>query len=233
MPVIKLGRLKRVAALLVGALVATLCTAETYYADVIYLAELNQPPLHLKVLYRVPLTSTRNPSSRVGYLWKGQTVEVISLSESQYCVKARVATGPTQGWVSANALEAPPQELVARLRERRAKAEAHRVLIERHEVALGMTRAEVRASLGKPDRISRTRGSQGTEEQWRYARYRYEPHYKREYDAQGQVRQVVSYQREPAGQRIIKFRNDEVVEVADGQAEPSSAPPEPAGPAVP
>ena len=135
-----------------AVLTATRCTAETRYADVIYLAEWNQPPLHLKVLYRTPLRSTRDPNSLVAYLAEGQPVEVIGLGESQDYVKTRIATGPAQGWVSADALEVPPTELVARLRDHRAKAEAHRDLIERHEVVAGMTRAEVRASLGKGER---------------------------------------------------------------------------------
>ena len=216
-----------------AVLTATLCTAETRYADVIYLAEWNQPPLHLKVLYRTPLRSTRDPNSLVAYLAEGQPVEVIGLGESQDYVKTRIATGPAQGWVSADALEVPPTELVARLRDHRAKAEAHRDLIERHEVVAGMTRAEVRASLGKPDRVSHVRGEQGDEEQWRYVKYKYAPHYVREYDAKGQLRHVVSYQRERGGQKVITFCKDEVVEIADEQAEQSPAPPLPPGPVVP
>jgi hypothetical protein len=178
----------------------------------------------LKVLYRTPLTSTRDPRSVIAHLKEGQTVEVIGLSETRDHVKTRLATGPAQGWVDAGALEFPPTELVARLRERREKEEAHRELVERHEVAAGMTRAEVRASLGKPDRISRIRVEQGDEEQWCYITYRYAPRYVRRYDPAGQLRQVVSYRRERAGQRVVTFRNDEVVEIAEKPMGPSAAP---------
>ncbi len=215
----------RILAILVAVLQSvTLCVAEVRYDDVIYLAEWNQPPLHLKVLYRTPLTSTRDPHSMIAYLTEGQPVEVIGLGESQDYVKTRVATGPAQGWVNADALEAPPAELIAKLRDRREKAEAHRDLIERHEAAVGMTRVEVRASLGKPDRMSHIRVPEGAEEQWFYITYRYLPHYPRRYDANGQLGQVVSYRRAPAGQRVITFRNDEVVEIADQPTEQSPPP---------
>lgn len=223
----------RILALLVAVLTATLCAAETRYDDVIYLAEWNQPPLHLKVLYRTPLTSARDPNSMVAYLAEGQPVEVVGLGDSQDCIKTRIATGPAQGWVSADALEFPPAELVAKLRDRREKAEAHRDLIEHHEVVVGMTSAEVRASLGKPDRTSRIRGEQGDEEQWRYITYKHVPHYEQRYDASGQWRQVVSYQRAQSGQRVIRFRNDEVVEIADEPTEQSPAPAMLPGPVVP
>lgn len=210
------GGLKPAAAVLLGALTA-LCIANDRYADIIYLEEWNEPPLHLKVLYRAPLTSTRDPQSMIAYLGEGQPVEVIGLGESQDYVRTRVATGPAQGWIDADALEFPPTELVAKLHDRRKKAEAHRDLIERHEVMAGMTRAEVRASLGKPNHVSRIRTEEGDKEQWRYTTYRHVPHYTRQNNANGQLRQVVSYRRERAGQRVITFRSDEVVEIAEEQ----------------
>ena len=220
-------------AILVTLLPTTMVVAdEVLGPDVINLAEWNEPPLHLKVLYRAPLRSTRDPRSMMTYLTEGQPIEVIGLGETQDYVKARVATGPVQGWVDADALAAPPTEFVARLRDRRQKAEAHRDLIERHEVVAGMTRTEVRASLGKPDRMTRIRAESGEEEQWVYTTYKYEPHYTQD-DAAGQSRQVVSYRRVRAGHKIITFRNDEVVEIGDDQTGPPPLTPLPPGPVVP
>ena len=140
---------------------AALLAAEIRYDDVIYLEEWKQPALHLKALYRTPITFSHDPRSVLAYLAPGEVVEIVGLGEAQHYVAARIATGTTRGWVDAQALEAPPAGLLAKLLAHREKTQAHRELIERHEVVVTMTRAEVRASLGKPDRISQLRTGSG------------------------------------------------------------------------
>ena len=205
---------------------ASLPAAEVRFDDVIYLDEWKQSPLHLKTLYRTPINSSRDPRSALAYLAQGEVVEIVGLGETQHYVAARIATGPARGWVDAQALEAPPAGLLTKLRARREKAQAHRELIGRHEVTVTMTRAEVQASLGKPDRISRVRTREATQEQWFYIVYKYRPYYMQSYDSNGQLQQVVSYRREPAGHKVITFQNDEVVVIAEeqeGNARPPSA----------
>lgn len=95
---------------------AILRGAETRYDDVIYLDGLNQPSLRLKVLRRTPVAFSRELESVIGSLAERQMVEVIGVGENRDLVSARVATGPVRGWADAQALEAPPAELIARLR---------------------------------------------------------------------------------------------------------------------
>ena len=203
---------------------AALLGAEIRYANVIYLDESKQPAIHLKTLHRTPITVSRDPSSVLAYLAPGEMVEILGLGETQHYVAARVATGAAKGWVDAEALETPPEELLAKLHARREKAQAHRESIERHEVTLTMTRAEVHASLGKPDRTSRLRTREGEEEQWFYTIYKYLPYYTQSYDGNGQPRQVVSYRREATGHKVITFRNDEAVEIAEEPEEKARPP---------
>lgn len=212
----------RIPVMLVAVLqVAALHGAEVRYDDVVYLNDWDQPVLHLKALRRAPVTFSRDPNSVIGYLAKGQSMEIIGLGENQHCVVASLATGSARGWVEADALEPSPAELLAKLRERREKAKTHRELIERHEVVTGMTRAEVRASVGAPDRTARLRMRLGNEEQWFYITYKYVPQYTQHQDERGQLGQLVSYRRAPAGRKVITFRGDEVVETAGDQAEES------------
>jgi hypothetical protein len=203
---------------------AVLPAAEIRYDDVIYLDEWKQPTLHLKALQRTPVTFSRDPRSVVAYLAPGEVVEIIGLGEAQHYVAARIATGTARGWVDAQALEAPPAGLLAKLLGIRDKAQAHRELIERHEVAVTMTHAEVRASLGKPDRTSQLHAREGAQEQWFYSVYRYQPYYVQSRDASGQLQQVVSYRREPAGHKVITFQNGEVVKVTEEQEENARPP---------
>lgn len=201
--------------------------APVRYDDVVYLDDSHETALHLKVLRRTPINFSREPQSLDAYLAEGQTVDVIGLGESQYYVSARIATGLTQGWVDAQSIEAPPAELLARLREHHDEAQARRKLIGQHEVAVGMTRADVRASLGKPDQIARVHTRQGDEEQWFYTTYQYVPVYTQYNDEIGRQRHVVSYHRQASGHKTVMFQNDQVAEIIDKQEEkpPSSSSP--------
>ncbi len=198
--------------------------AEIRDADIIYLDESNQPVIHLKVLHRTPITVSREPSTVLGYLTPGQEVEIFGLGETQYYVAARIATGDAKGWVDAEALEPPPEELLAKLHARREKARAHREAIERHEVTAAMTTAEVQASLGKPERISRRHTKEGEEEQWFYTLYKYLPYYTQSPDENGQQRQAVSYRREVTGHKVITFQQNEVVHITEEQDEKTRSP---------
>jgi hypothetical protein len=226
-------QIKCVAALAV--LLALLVAATVRAADVrddnlVHLGEAHQPTLRLKVLHRTTISVSRDGVGVLGNLAEGQTVEVSELGENQYFVSAQVATGAVQGWVNAQALEAPPAELLAELRSRHEDADGHRRLISRHEVAVGMTRAEVRASLGKPDRTYRLRTRQGDQELWSYIIYQYVPYYSRKVDDTGVMRELVSYRREPSGRKSITFQGDQVADINDSQGEKASPPPIAASP---
>jgi hypothetical protein len=198
--------------------------AEIRYSDVIYLDEVNLPPLQLKALARVPLMFSRDNSSIIGHIAPGQTVTVLGVGASQYYVNVRIATGQARGWLRLDALEPPAPEVLADLKRRRERAVKHKELIARHEVIIGMTRDEVRASLGKPDKIARTVTADGEAEQWSYVTYRYLPQYNYFYDARGQLQQNVVYQRVPTGHKIVVFRNNEVAVIEDHTQERTPPP---------
>jgi len=194
--------------------------AEIRYREVAYLDELKLPPVELRVLRRTPISASRDLHSALWNLAKGQPVTLVGVGDGVYYVAARVATGPVQGWVAADALTAPAAEMLQELQRRRERAIRHQELIKRREVALEMLREEVQASLGKPDRRQRLQTGAGVVEQWVYITYRYLPHYFQSYDANGQLRQTVTYRRVPAGQRLIDFHNDLVVAIGDDVIEP-------------
>jgi hypothetical protein len=205
--------------------VTTAYAADVRDDDLIHLGKSHQPTLWLKALHRTPISVSRDGVGVLGYVTEAQAVEVIDLGMNQHYVSARVATGTVKGWVDAQALEAPPAELLAELRARHEEAEAHRRLISRHEVAVGMTRAEVRASLGKPDRTYRLRTKEGNQEMWSYTIYQYVPYYSRKLDDTGVMREMVSYRREPFGRRSITFQGDQVADISDGQGDKPRPPP--------
>jgi hypothetical protein len=198
----------------IGKMTPTKIFAAIALAAAVYAG--SEPALELKVLHRAPLTSHQDSSGLIAFLAKGQTVSVLELGERMYYVVARTPTGDARGWIDASLVEAPPAELMEKIRERRKHAATNRGLIARHEVAAGMTRDELRASIGEPDSRMELRLPDGSAaEQWSYVTYRYLPTYAVDTDAAGKSRRVVSYRRLPAGRKIVTFRGDEVVALED------------------
>ena len=198
--------------------------AETRYDDVVYFADFNHPPLLLKVLRQTVVIFPRNSKKVVANLAAGKSVSVIGLGETQYFIEVRKTFGNVQGWVDVSALTAPPAAIGEELRRLRDRAEAHRALIERREVVVGMTKAEVRASLGEPEHTERIQLPSGVEERWSYTAYKYTPHYVRAVKETSQFSQKLSYGRVPSGHKMITFRQEEVAEIADDNLTEAGSP---------
>jgi len=216
---------------LVAVLMAGNATgADIRYADVVYMDDIKVAPLQLKVLTRTPLTFSRDSSSLLGHVPAGQVVTVLGMGSGQYYISTRIATGPARGWIRSDACEAPSEKVMADINQRREQTVKHKELIERHEVAIDMSTDEVRASLGKPDKVTRTVIAEGKEEIWSYVTYRYLPHYNTFRDPYGQWQQTVIYQRQPIGHKTIVCRNGLVFLIEDHE---EKRPPPPVTTVVP
>lgn len=194
---------------------AAALAAEIRYGDAFYFDEWNLPPLQLKALGRTPLCFSRDRSNVIAHIAKGQPATVLGWSETNYYVVVQIATGPARGWVEADAFEKPAADVIEKLKARRERVLANRELIARHEVALGMAREEVLASIGKPDRKSQVRSKEGDQEEWLYFTYRYVPRYSYLLDQYGQLKPYVTYQKIVTGHKAVSFRGGEVIAVAD------------------
>ncbi len=204
----------------------TPAAAEILKQEVVSREEMRQAPLELKALRRTPITLSPEQYGLVAFLARGQSVTVLEMGETMDYISAVSPTGPVEGWVYAGALETPPSAWLDTLRQRREHAAADKDLIDRHEIAPGMTRTEVRISLGRPDRTSTVRlpGSAEQQEQWVYITYRYLPTYRNSDDDNGRQRQVVSYQRTAVGEKVVVFQNGRVVATSEEGGTDAAAP---------
>lgn len=227
------GRCFHLAVVLATGAMVSVHAAVSRPGDVFYLDEWKQPPFQLRALGRAPMTVSPNESRDVAYLAKGQPVTVIGLGETTDYVEVQTATGPACGWVNAAALEPPPAGLLDSLRKRGEQAAANRELIARREVALGMTPAEVRESLGEPGRKLHAPSRDGRLDLWVYDTYRYVPKYRSETDENGRMRRVVSYTRTVGGRKVVTFRGNEVVAISSPDGTGPGLPPAATQPAPP
>ena len=173
-------------------------------------------PVQLKAVRRAPIKQLRDDDrSVISYLARGEVVSVLQLSNATYFVEARTATGTVRGWIDTNAVESPPAQFLEAAQDKREEATSFRELIDRREVAVGMSRKEVLASLGKPEKKSRMRTPAGDREVWVYITYRYLPTYNHSYDENGKPQRSVAYQRMPVGRKAVVFQGKEVVAISD------------------
>jgi hypothetical protein len=195
-----------------------LCWVGLAAGEVVDLAEWKISSVELTVRQRTPVFATREAGSARAYLAPRQRVTLLQWSESHYYVEGRAATGPVRGWVNAGSVTGLPAELAAELQRRAAAQAEHRELIARQEVAVGMTRAEVLASLGAPQRRETVAAPRGPQEVWFYLTYRYQPHLLPTPDAAGPPRQTVTYRRVAVGRRWVRFEGERVVALGDEEA---------------
>ncbi|NQU11223.1 hypothetical protein HQ590_10560 [bacterium] len=205
---------------LVGVLVAS-TVAIGWPADgpapvgIVDVAETGLPALELRVIRRTAVSAYRDEHSARGYVTPGRRVRLVRWTADWYYVAGETAADPVEGWVPAAAVEPPPAAWRSAVREHLVRAQQYRELIARHEVARGMTPAEVRASLGDPRRRVKVEGAGDADEEWVYVEDRYLPWYTRETGPDGEVAQSISYRKAPLRERRIRFRQGAVVAVGE------------------
>ncbi len=204
--------------LIAAVAVAMAAPAGGELAEVIDLADANLPALELTVVARAPVAAVLDQPSERGYLTPGRRVRVLRWSAERYYVASGSAFGAIEGWVSAAALTPAPADWLAAVRAKVARVRRNRELIARHEVVVGMTREEVRASLGEPQRRSEVRTGAAGDEEWVYREERYVPQYRREPGPEGGARQSVTYVKVPRSERRIRFSRGEVAAVEEPAA---------------
>jgi len=176
--------------------------------DVIYLADILQEPIKLKVLKEAPVFSDKEGKHRLGFLRADQTVELEGITEKAYRVRGKGRTNNgLAGWVGPQAFSHPQEDFVAKLRQLYERQIAVNKIIEEEGVAIGMTLAEVEKSRGKPTKTSVRRTAKGESGSWEYIDYDEIKHYTTRIDpVSGQAfRQFSHITREIKGKTVVEF----------------------------
>ena len=115
------------------------------------------------------------------------------------------------GWVLAEQLISKNKDLAANLRKMYERQLVVQDLIDKNQVALGMTLDEVQASMGKPSRKSSKLTKEGRADTYEYVTYDEVPQHRYVRDGFGNLIRQTIYIRVETGKVAISFR-DEVVE---------------------
>jgi hypothetical protein len=178
--------------------------------DVIYLVDILEEPIKLKVIKEAPVFSDREGKHRLGFLKANQTVELEGMTEKAYRVRGMGRTNNgIAGWVGPHAFSHPQEDFVAKLRQLYERQIAVNVIIAEKGVAIGMTLAEVEKSRGKPTKTSVRRTAKGEAGSWEYIDFDEVKHYITRVDPlSGQpFRQFSHITREETGKTLVEFED--------------------------
>lgn len=177
-------------------------------------------PIVVKIQIEAPVYPNSRMQGALGSFAPGTLVTLVAMSDTAYRVRGRARHGDVAGWVrQADVLSADPN-LAANLKKLNERTRKVAELIERNQVAMGMTKQEVQASLGKPSRSSAKINAAGKEERLEYSVYDRVPQTTTGRDAFGQIVQTVIYVRVEVGTLAISFKDDVVSEIEETKGNP-------------
>lgn len=177
-------------------------------------------PVVLKVQLEAPVYPTSKFQGALGSFAPGTLVTLIAMSDTAYRVRGRARHGDVAGWVRQTEVLSADPNLATNLKKLYERTQKVAELIEKHQVALGMTSKEVRESLGKPSRTSAKVNANGKEEKLEFSIYDKVPQTTQGVNAFGQIVQTVVYVRVEVGTLSVSFKDDVVSEIEETKGNP-------------
>lgn len=177
-------------------------------------------PVILKVQLEAPVYPTSKLQGALGSFAPGTRVTLLAMSDTAYRVRGRARHGDVAGWVRMAEMLSPDPNLNANLKKLYDRTKLVDELIQRKQVALGMTSQEVQASMGKPARTSSKITATGREERVEYAIYEQVPQTSTSLNAFGQPVQTVVYVRVEVGTLSLSFTDNVVSQIEETKGNP-------------
>ncbi len=183
----------------------------------VYLEGMVEKELVVGVSQAAPAYSSLKGDRWLGNLIPAQTAVLLAVSDKAYRVRAKAKQGQISGWVSKSAISGVPEGFELRLREYHERFVIVSELIENHQVALGMTVAEVMASIGPPDKRNSTVTPEGRSDSLEYISYERVPQTVMTFNAFGQQVPMTQYVEVESGRVQIGFQNDMVNSISESE----------------
>lgn len=187
--------------------------------DVVYLNEVVERPIKLKVIKEAPVFSDKEGNHRLGFLQADQIVELEGMTERVYRVRGKGTRNGIAGWVAPWAFSHPEENFVAKLKQVYDRQISVNEIIAARGVALGMTMDEVSASRGEPTKTSMRRTKDGQSGSWEYIDYDEVRHFITRIDPlSGQAfRQLSHVTTEEKGKTVIEFEDNIVTALEESE----------------
>lgn len=188
--------------------------------DVIYLADVLEKPIKLKVIKEAPVFSDKDGNHRLGFLKADQIVELEGMTGRVYRIRGKGTRNGIAGWVAPWAFSHPEEDFVAKLKQVYDRQIAVNEIIAANGVALGMTMDEIAASRGQPTKTSMRRTKDGQSGSWEYIDYAEVKHYVTRLDPfSGKAfRQLSHVTTEEKGKTVVEFEDNIVAALEESES---------------
>lgn len=183
----------------------------------IYLEGMVEEEVLVRVATAAPAYVNLKGERWLGNLLPDQNAVLLAVSDKAYRVRARAKQGQVAGWVSKAAVKGLPEGFEENLRQYHERHVIVAALIENKQIALGMTVAEVTASIGPPDKRSSTVNEAGRTDSLEYISYRRVPQTAMAVDALGRAVPVTRYVEVESGRITVEFANDVVTSISESE----------------
>ena len=188
----------------------------------IYLEDFAERQITLKVKGEPPIYKSTQRKDALGLLKKNREVVLVAMTDKQYRVRGEARHGTVVGWVLPSQLTSLEKGFVANLKklyERQKKVEE---LIEKGEIALGMTVDEVAESIGKPTRKSSKLDRGGRLDVYEYVQYKRIPQYRTVRGVDGRLYNETYYIKVESGKLKVSFKDKIVESIEESEGTPES-----------
>jgi hypothetical protein len=157
----------------------------------------------------------------LGGMGRGTVVQLVAMKDAAlFKVRGRAHHGDVAGWMRVQDLRFSDPTIPEKLK---AFAERHKTveeLVQKHQIAIGMTADEVKASLGTPTRKSAKITADGREETLEYVVYKDLPQTVTGRDRFGNLVQSVVYVKTEVGRLSVLLKGIAVTEIQETQGNP-------------
>ena len=177
---------------------------------VVYVEEFAPKGIKLKVEKPGWVYSTKQGGRKRGSLKVGIEVELVSFTEKAYFVRGKRDNGiGVSGWVRPASFSSKDPKFVEKLKQVHARQLLVRALIEKKEVAIGMTPEEVSRIHTRPTKTKVKRTAKGQTTIWEFIKYETVSHFNTIRDPYtGQIfRQLTHTTNEEKSKVVIEFEN--------------------------
>ncbi|MCE9520038.1 MAG: hypothetical protein K8R87_10870 [Verrucomicrobia bacterium] len=174
-------------------------------------------PIKLTVLAESIIYYQSDLQRALGGMAPGTTVQLLAINDIAWKVRGRARHGDVAGWMRIADLKSPDPKLVEKLKAYCERKRIVEELIQKHQIAVGLTVEEVKASLGHPARKSSRVTATGREETYEYSIYKSVPQAVTGRDQSGNLVQNIIYVKVETGRLTVSFREGSVTEIQETQ----------------
>ena len=177
-------------------------------------------PLHAVVAAESIIYYQSDLQRALGGMGPGTLVQLVAMKDAKFKVRGRAHHGDVAGWMRVQDLKFSDPKLPEKLK---AFAERHKTvedLVQKHQIAIGMTADEVKASLGAPARRGAKITADGREETLEYIAYKMVPQTVPGRDRFGNPVQNVIMVKVESGRLTLTLRAGAVAEIEETQGSP-------------